>query len=153
MERVQPAQQAEQGVELASLAPFPPAPLVSGLDQFELLVHTARSAPGQEGRDAVAAVHTALASFPPTEAHAKLLLRLLDEGAFNDVLSDDGTPTREVAVETLLSLGYPWALQIHPDELAWYRQLDFLRRRNKWLLLLGVLGLGAVAELFLLRLF
>ena len=38
MERVQPVQQAAQGGEVVSLAPFPAAPLVSGLEQFELLL-------------------------------------------------------------------------------------------------------------------
>lgn len=163
MERVQAPEQAAQGEDVPSVAPFPSPSIgelaprdgiaMPALERFELLALTARSAPGQEGRDAVASLHAMLGQFPPTDAHAKLLLRLLDEGAFNDVRSDDGTPTREVAIETLLSLGYPWALQIHPDELDWYRRADFLRKRNKWLLLLGIFGLGAIAEVFLLRLF
>lgn len=154
MERLQAPQQVLQGGEVPSLAPFPsPEPLDPAATGLERLALTARATPGQAGRDALHSLHDSLASLPATEENAKLLLRLLDEGAFNELRGDDGSLTRELAVETLLALGYPWALQIHPDELAWYRRADFLRRRNKWLLLLGVFGLGAVAELFLLRLF
>jgi hypothetical protein len=154
MERVQAPEQAVPGEEVPSLAPsLPSASAVVPLDKLELLAITARTAPGQEGRDATTALHATLAAFPNTPEHAALLLRLLDEGAFNDVRADDGTPTREVAVEALLNLGYPWALQIQPEELAWYRNVEVVRRRNKWLLLLGVVALGAIAETFLLRLF
>ena len=149
MERVNAPQATLESPEVPSLAPFP-QPVAPAL---ELLAVTARATPGQEGRDALAALHAALSSLTPTEENATTLLRLLDEGAFNGLLGVDGSPTRELAVETLLGLGYPWALQVHPDELAWYRRSLFLQRRNKWLLLLGVLGLGAIAETFLLRLF
>ena len=155
MERVQAAQRPAQGDEVQSLAEFPAsdALAVPSLEKFELLTLTARSAPGQERRDATAALHAALATFPRAPEYATLLLRLLDEGAFNDLRNDDGTTTREVAVEALLNLGYPWALQIQPEELSRYRQLALARTRNKWLLLLGILGLGALAATFLMRLF
>lgn len=152
MERVQAPDQLKQGEAVPSLAPFPLEALAPAA-QLELLATTARSTPGLAGREALASLHHALLALTPTEENGKLLLRLLDEGAFNELRGDDGSPTRELAVETLLRLGYPWALQIHPDELAWYRGTIYLRRRNKWLLLLGVFGLGAIAEAFLLRLF
>ena len=155
MERMQAAQQTAQRDEVQSLAEFPSSEALAGptVEKFELLALTARAAPGQEGRDATAALHAALAAFPRAPEYVTLLLRLLDEGAFNDLRTQDGTPTREVAVEALLNLGYPWALQIQPEELAWYRKVAWLRRRNKWLLLLAVALLGALAETFLWRLF
>lgn len=150
MERVQSPRSTLEGSEFPSLAPFPqtsPAP------ELELLAGTARSTPGQPGRDALAALTEALTRLTPTEENGKVLSRLLDDGAFHDLVGDDGSLTRELAVETLLRLGFPYALQIHPDELAWYRNLHFVRRRNKWLALLMILGVGAIAETLLLRLF
>lgn len=84
------------------------------------LALTART-PGAEGRDAHAALHRALATLAPTVPHGEALRALLDEGAFRGLVAEDGTETRLLAVEALLRLGYPWALHIHPDELAWYR--------------------------------
>lgn len=147
MERVQA--QAAQSAEAVgpSLAPFPEPP------PLELLAHTARSTPGQAGRDALVSLQHALEVLAPAEQNGKQLLQLLDEGAFNELRGDDGSPTRELAVQTLLRLGYPWALQIHPDELAWFRNATATRQRNKYLLLMGIGALAAVAEAFLLRLF
>lgn len=152
MERVQApteVRQGEQGEVVPSLAPFPeaaPAP------QLEQLAISARM-PGTEGDEACQALHAALEKLAPTEENGRELLRLLDDGAFNELRMADGASIRERAVEALLRLGYPWALQIHPDELAWYRGMAAVRTRNKWLLLLGIFSLGAVAELFLLRFF
>ena len=150
MERVQERDELGQGNQVPSLAPFPPEATPVDL---EALVATARSTPGQAGRDAHRQLNEVLTSLTPTEEHGKRLIKLLDQGAFNDLRADDGSQTRELAVETLLRLGYPWAIQIHPDELVWYRQLAFLRKRNRWLRLLGIFGVGAIAEAFLLRLF
>ena len=150
MERVQSPQSMLQGSELPSLAPFPETALAPAL---ELLASTARSTPGQEGRDALVSLTQALTQLSPSEENAKVLSRLIDDGAFHELVGDDGTLMRELAVETLLRLGYPYALQIHPDELAWYRNLHFVRRRNKWLVLLTIFGVGAIAETLLLRLF
>lgn len=151
MERLQPLQDQPTQDPVPSLAPFPPseAPAPS----LEVFALTARSSPGAEGREALSSLQLALETLTPTEENGKLLLRLLDEGAFNELRGDDGSPTRELAVETLLRLGYPWALQIHPDELAWYRGAEATRQRNKYLLLMGIGTLAAVAEAFLLRLF
>lgn len=151
MERVQAPEATLESAEVPSLAPFPESSaLAPPLEQWAL---TARSTPGQAGRDALQSLHAALDALVPSAQNASTLVRLIDEGAFHELRGDDGSLTRERAVETLLGLGYPWALQIHPDELAWYRRSLFLQRRNKWLLLLGVVGMGAIAETFLLRLF
>ena len=153
MERVQSPGGQLDLAEVPSLAPFPEPEALAPAPGIELLALTARSTPGAAGREALTSLHAALAALLPNEENATLLLRLLDEGAFNELRGDDGTLTRELAVETLLGLGYPWALRVHPDELAWYRTSLFLQRRNKLLLLLGIVAVGGVAELFLMRLF
>ena len=153
MERVQSPGGQLDLVDVPSLAPFSEPETLAPAPGIELLALTARSTPGIAGREALTSLHAALSALLPHEENATLLLRLLDEGAFNELRSDDGTLTRELAVERLLSLGYPWALQIHPDELAWYRNSLLLQRRSKLLLLLGIVALGGVAELFLMRLF
>ena len=154
MERVQGQQEQSAQAVVPPLAPFPHVPeVLAAAPNLELLTLTARSTPGQGGRDALVALQQALETLTPTEETGKLLVRLLDEGAFNELRADDGSPTRELAVETLLRLGYPWALQIHPDELAWYRGAEATRKRNKYLLLIGIGALAALAEVLLLRLF
>jgi len=154
MERVQGPEGTIQGAEVPSLAPHAQGEVAAPLEQ---LANTARSTPGKAGREALQALHDALSTLAPTGQNAATLVRLIDEGAFHELRGDGGGLTRELAVETLLALGFPWALQIHPDELAWYRQSLFLQRRNKRLLLLGVAGIGsiagAIAEIFLPRLF
>lgn len=146
-ERSQP--QAERAEEVVpSLAPMD-QPVAS--IELEALVARARE-PGADGRAAHAALHAALSTLAPSEAHGRALLKLLDDGAFNDLVADDGSLTRELAVEALLRLGYPWALRVHPDELAWYRASVFDRKRNRRLLiLLSILGaeLLALAALYL----
>ena len=61
--------------------------------------------------------------------------------------------TREVAIEALLRLGYPWALRVHPDELAWLRDQQRAARRLKYFILFGVLAVGALAAAFLSQYF
>lgn len=145
MERVQSQGMEMDGAVVPSLAPLEHSP--PALDQLAL---TARSTPGVPGREAVDQLHAALRALAPTEENAGALLRLLDEKAFHELSADDGTSTRELAVETLLGLGYPWALQIHPDELAWYRRAAVLRVRVKLLILLLVITVGALAAAYLL---
>lgn len=151
MERVQaPQELADGGEVMASLAPFPDGSATRALEHLAL---TARATPGPAGRDALNLLHHSLAALTPSAENATLLLRLLDEGAFNELRADDGSSTRELAVETLLRLGYPWALQVHPDELAWYRTSLFLRKRNKLLILLAFIGLAAALAAYLYTLF
>jgi hypothetical protein len=151
MERVAAPQGGmADGEVVASLAPFPDGSATRALEHLAL---TARATPGQAGREALNLLHHSLAALTPNPENAALLLRLLDEGAFNELRADDGSSTRELAVETLLRLGYPWALQVHPDELAWYRTSIFLRKRNKLLILLAVMGLAVGLATYLYTLF
>lgn len=137
---------------MPSLAPFPQPTQVDLGRGLEALARTARAEPGQAGWEALHALQVLLGELAPTEENGKVLLRLLDEGAFHELRGDDGTPTRELAVAALLRLGYPWALQIHPDELAWYRALERRKKRDRILILLGIGAAAAVLETFLLGL-
>lgn len=144
MERVQSAQSpASQEAAVPSLAAVEP---LEGAPSLEALARTARELPGSEGRAALQALHARLAALAPTEENGRALVQLLDRGQLQGLVADDGRLTRPLAVEALLGLGYPWALQIHPDELAWYRASISERARNRRLLiLLSILGLELVA--------
>lgn len=154
MERVQAPPAIAAGEVGPSLAPFPvPAPGGGSTPALEFFALTARATPGQPGREALHSLHLALEGLAPIPENGTLLLRMLDEGAFHELRADDGSLTRELAVETLLRLGYPWALQVHPDELAWYRSSVFLRKRNKVLVLLALLVVVAGLAAYLSPLF
>lgn len=51
-----------------------------------------------------------------------LLVKLLGEPLVRRAVDDSGVSTRALAVGALLELGYPWALQVHPDDLAFFRK-------------------------------
>lgn len=52
---------------------------------------------------------------------AALLLKLLAEPSFKGAVDDSGASGRATAVKALLELGYPFALQVHPDDLVFFR--------------------------------
>ncbi|MFZ5438654.1 MAG: hypothetical protein ACOZQL_01530 [Myxococcota bacterium] len=137
MERVSPVAPQTSGAEVPSLASVEPLALQPPLEQ---LARSARTVPGEGGRAANRQLHAALETLQPLDANGELLLRLLDEHAFDGLRADDGTETRRLAVEALLRLGYPWALRIHPDELSWFREAQRAAMRLKYMILLGVLG-------------
>lgn len=87
-----------------------------------------------------------LATLPPTQANADVLVQLLEGGALENLETRDGDSVKELAVEALLRLGYPHALRVHPDTLEWARTLQRRRSRVKWLrvvaALLGAANLG-----------
>jgi hypothetical protein len=150
MERVRaPVSSVESSTEVPSLAPWEPAAAPPSLEHLAL---TGRTTPGSAGRAAVNQIHATLRSLPATEENGAALLKLLDDGAFNELRADDGSSTRELAVETLLRLGYPWALRIHPDELAWFRRAQKTAKQLKLTILLGVLALAGGAAAYLISL-
>lgn len=144
MERVQAPIATVQGQDVPSLAPLDSAAQVD----LAGLAQTARSVPASEAREALAQLHVALQTLLPTEKNGTELARLLDDRAFDGLIADDGSLTRELAVETLIRLGYPWALRLHPDELSWFRSQRSDRARNfRLLILLGILGVEVLAGL------
>jgi len=54
-------------------------------------------------------------------ATADRLQQLLSSGALTTLAGSDGRTARAVAVERLLALGYPYALEVAPEDLAHWR--------------------------------
>jgi hypothetical protein len=54
-------------------------------------------------------------------ATADSLQTLLASGDLDSLRASDGTSARAVAVERLLALGYPYALEVSPEDLAHWR--------------------------------
>jgi hypothetical protein len=54
-------------------------------------------------------------------ATADRLQSLLSSGALATLRASDGTSARAIAVERLLALGYPYALEVSPEDLAHWR--------------------------------
>lgn len=118
---------------MADLAPVDVAAPI--LELAERAAHT----PGSAGLETLSHLHTALSTLMPTEANGSALLQLLDDGQLRSLRTEDGTATREVAIQTLLRLGYPWAVQIRAEDLAWYREQQSTRQFRKVLVFLGLL--------------
>lgn len=106
-----------------------------------------------EARDgALQMLVSGLATLPPTQANADVLVQLLEGTTLDDVTTRDGDSVKELAVEALLRLGYPHALRIHPDALDWARTAQRARSRSKWTrsvaVLLGLVNLGLWGSLW-----
>ena len=72
---------------------------------------------------------------------ARAVLGWLDDPAFKAAFDVDGGSCRVNAVGMLLAFGYPWALELHPDDLAFYRQkTKGVSARARWV----VVGLVAL---------
>jgi hypothetical protein len=110
------------------------------------LVQRARAEPGVDGVEAQRLVDQLLTTLLPGPEHAEVLLELLEKSAFTGLVGEDGTPTRARAIAALLRQGYPWSIQVHPDDLTWYRdwQQESSRRR-RLMILLGILGAELLA--------
>ncbi|MBX7101271.1 MAG: hypothetical protein K1X89_26375 [Myxococcaceae bacterium] len=77
-------------------------------------------------------------------AHAAALVALLDGPALEG-LDDGGVPLRVAAVRALLSLGYPHALQVAPEDLELLRLHDLPAPRSLFRFPAGAAALGAAA--------
>ncbi len=109
------------------------------------LAARAREQPGEEGAEAQRFVEKLLGALQPAPRDGELLLGMLEAGSFSGLTGEDGTPTRALAIEALLRLGYPWSIQVHPDDLAWYRAHQQGRSRLRVMILLGILAAELVA--------
>ncbi|WP_163999112.1 hypothetical protein [Pyxidicoccus caerfyrddinensis] len=113
--------------EEASLAPWAPAQSLSDLKE-------AMGSPGviQAEVDALlAAIARPPAPDETPRARADLLLALMDlpEEA-RDRTGSNGKTVRVAALEALLELGYPYALEVHPEVLEAVRQQTGGRKRD-----------------------
>jgi hypothetical protein len=111
------------------------------------LVTELSSAGPLSARELVPRLVTWLETAPATEANAQELLKLLDADAFAAWTDAEGRPLKRTALLALLRFGYPWALHIKPEDLAWLRetQRPFWRRNFKEIMAVG-LWVGLVAR-------
>lgn len=72
---------------------------------------------------------------------ADVLLRALESGRLSELVGPDGRSCRAAAAEALISLGYPYALELSPEDLDHLRQEGSPRTPAPYLLS----GLGIVA--------
>jgi hypothetical protein len=95
------------------------------------LVLAARSAQGGARTALAGEINQLLTrlSEPGNESEeARLLVAELDSHAFDELLDERGVSSRKAAVLALLSLGFPHALNVDPDDLAFARREE---RREK----------------------
>lgn len=98
-----------------------------GTDSVSLaeLIQRARNANGEERAWLCSLVNKALAALPAApdkERQAPVLLAMLDDEALHALEDEKQVPCRAVAVEALLQIGYPWALQLDPDDVQFLRE-------------------------------
>jgi len=96
------------------------------LERLPVLLQRADAAAGDARRAATSELIDVLGQMAryPSRPAADLLLRWLDQGALKDLQDAEGLTARAVATAAVLSMGYPYALEISPDDL------DHLRARS-----------------------
>ncbi len=129
------------------------APADDGLALQELAGRLASAAPS--GRRALAAelaeVLDGVRRGPEAERVAQVVLSMLGDRVFDGLATPAGRPLRAVAVDVLLRLGYPFALEVEPDDLQFLREtqrderLRPLRRLGLALVLAAAAGVAAWA--------
>jgi len=102
---------------LPELAAQPPAPEVLPLRERVEAVR----APGvvrAEVDALLAGLSAPLAEGESPRERADQLLRLLQDEVLGEFTDQDGRQVRPAAMEALLALGYPYALEVHPEVLS-----------------------------------
>lgn len=149
-----------EGTELPSLAPWeapagPPEPEAS-LSTVLPLVEEARGATSEAERAALAGRINhqldALAAGDGSREVADLLEQLLESGQLAGLVEPEGRSCRAAATEALTRLGYPFALEVRPEDLAHLRGEDAGSPGFRWEALAagGVLGAGILGQWLLL---
>lgn len=130
-----------------SLAPVAETEALPAPRSLASLVAELSSVGPLSAREQLPQVVAWLDSAPATEANAQELLKLLDADAFAAWTDDEGRPLKLRALLALLRMGYPWALHIKPEDLAWLReaQRPFWRRNFKEIMAIG-LWVGLLAR-------
>src|SRR5688572_11683552 len=72
-------------------------------------------------------VLTVLATSAPTQKTRDLLQRLLDERRVDGFFDSSNVSCRAAVLNAQLALGYPFALEISPEELQWLRKVTAQR--------------------------
>ena len=110
-------------VEAQSLDHPTPVKVEGGITLSEL-IQRARNASGEEKAWLCTLVNralTALSQAADKDRQAALLLEMLDDEALHTLEDERRVPCRAVAVEALLTIGYPWALQLEPEDVQFLR--------------------------------
>jgi hypothetical protein len=149
-ERVQDVGAAREGDEERVVPDLPSVGESRPKTQAEALrraVADAVGAPPVDRPEAAGRVNALLATFVPMDANGRLLLELLGSNAFEGLTDANGVECRREAVRALLRIGFPWALEVEPETLAWFRKAESSGRRTRWvvalLLLAALVGGGA----------
>lgn len=118
-ERLQPSQGSPVEAE-SSLDVRARPELAQTFARIAALATTAKQAEGPAEADAIAQALGTLRGKPSRQA-ADQLRQLLETGALEGLAASDGRTCRAVAVDVLLTFGFPFALEVTPEDLAHYR--------------------------------
>ncbi|WP_158501614.1 hypothetical protein [Vitiosangium sp. GDMCC 1.1324] len=148
-----------EGAELPSLVPWE-EPVLPSEPEARLavlpLVEDAREATTDAERTALAAKINGqlegLAAGGGSREVADLLEQLLESGQLEGLVDGEGRSCRAAATEALTRLGFPFALEVRPEDLAHLRGQDGDSPGFRWAPLAagGVLGAGIVGQWLLL---
>jgi len=121
--------------------PEPERTFTPPIERLSGLLQKADAASGDARRAATSELNAALGQMSRFASRpvADLLLRWLDQGALSDLQDAEGQTARAAATAAVLSMGYPYALEISPDDL------DHLRSRSA-----AVRGPGGAVGAFLM---
>jgi hypothetical protein len=112
---------------------LPEAPTGPALAEAESLVRQIRARASEDPPPLVDRLHRCLIDMPAQggpRAAADFLVRQLEGGTFAELEDQRGRSTRAAAVRALLALGYPYALEVSPEDLGYLRAED--KRRRSW---------------------
>lgn len=104
-----------------------PAGVVLNLDRFKLLLSSLRDRATEDRAKAAGEVIDLLIAMRDPghdAAEAAVILQQLDLQTLSGVVDAEGRNARKEAVETLMTMGFPHALKISPEDFEWAR--DFV---------------------------
>lgn len=117
---------------------------VSAPSRIDALVARSRTADSAAAVAAIDGLAAELRTLRPSREAADLLLRLLERDVLEGLVTGDGWTCRALAVETLLSFGFPYALEVDPEDLAHYRAQGHRVRWDAATVSAGLLVLAGV---------
>lgn len=115
----------------------------------------ARNSEGDDRLELATELNRLLRRGPPEgerELWAQFVLERLDDEAFHDLYDSEGISCRAIAVEAVLSLGFPHALHLEPDDLEYLRTVKPSRIAPSGWRAMAVVT-GVLAALFALAFF
>lgn len=147
LEKLQHPVSAPEGEKPAeSIAPVTSSAQLDVAQKLEAAIAEARGAEGVEQEKLADDVNAALRLLRETSAArraADVLLGHLHKRSFGKLTGTDGRTCRSVAVEQLLALGFPFALEVMPEDLEHHRAQE-RPLSGTWKVLLLLLAAFAV---------